>query len=120
MQALLTVAKALSDENRVRALLLLQNGELCLCQIIPLLALSPSTVSKHLTILQQAGLVECRKEGRWHYYRLAAKNAPPLVRRAIQWVLRTLADEPQARQDQKRLKHVHRQKREDLSQCYRN
>jgi ArsR family transcriptional regulator, arsenate/arsenite/antimonite-responsive transcriptional repressor len=46
---------------------------LCLSQIIELLGLAPSTVSKHMAILHQAGLAETRKDGRWIYYRLAGE-----------------------------------------------
>ena len=64
----ITIAKALSDPNRVRVLLALRVGELCVCQIIELLDLAPSTVSKHMSILKQAGLVESRKDSRWIYF----------------------------------------------------
>ncbi|MHC4156850.1 MAG: ArsR/SmtB family transcription factor [Planctomycetota bacterium] len=57
-----SIAKALSDENRVRALMMLSEGELCVCQLIEMLALAPSTVSKHMSILFQAGLVNARKQ----------------------------------------------------------
>ncbi len=59
------ITKALADENRVRMLLALKGGELCVCQITELFGLAMSTVSKHLSILYQAGLTESRKEGRW-------------------------------------------------------
>lgn len=62
--------KALADESRLRTFNVLRQGELCVCQITELLQLAPSTVSKHMSILRQAGLVESRKEGRWIYYRL--------------------------------------------------
>jgi ArsR family transcriptional regulator, arsenate/arsenite/antimonite-responsive transcriptional repressor len=65
------VTKALSDPHRIRALLALRRGELCVCQIIDLFGLAPSTISKHMSILKQAGLVESRKDSRWVYYRLA-------------------------------------------------
>ena len=64
------VTKALSDPHRVRAFLALRKGEKCVCQLIELLELAPSTVSKHMLILKQAGLVESRKDSRWVYYRL--------------------------------------------------
>jgi ArsR family transcriptional regulator len=64
------VTGALSDPHRIRALMALRSGERCVCQIIELLGLAPSTVSKHMTILRQAGLVESRKDSRWVYYRL--------------------------------------------------
>ena len=51
MQQVLTIAKAIGDESRARALFALREGELCLCQIIDLLKLSPSTVSKHMDVL---------------------------------------------------------------------
>ena len=49
--------KALGDPQRVRALAALRGGELCLCRLIALLRLAPSTVSKHMSLLIQAGLV---------------------------------------------------------------
>lgn len=61
----INITKALAEENRVRILLALEGRELCVCQIFELLDLAPSTVSKHLSILRQARLVEGRKEGRW-------------------------------------------------------
>ena len=70
MQQFMGVSKALADQNRIRALLLLKDRELCVCQITEVLSLAPSTVSKHMSILKQAGLVQMRKEGRWAYYRL--------------------------------------------------
>ncbi len=68
MKDLLLITKALSDANRVRAYMMLRDGELCLCQIIELLGLAPSTVSKHMSILYNAGLVDSRKDGKWQYY----------------------------------------------------
>ncbi len=65
------IFKALSDPSRIRALCALQEYELCVCQIIELLNLAPSTVSKHMSILANAGLVESTKKGRWVYYRQA-------------------------------------------------
>ena len=60
--------KALADETRLRILALLQNRELCACQIIELFDLANSTISKHLAILRQAGLIQARKQGRWIYF----------------------------------------------------
>jgi ArsR family transcriptional regulator len=74
MNDFVAITKALSDTNRVRALLALRKGELCVCQIIELLGLAPSTISKHMSILKQAGLVDSRKDSRWVYYRLSHDN----------------------------------------------
>jgi ArsR family transcriptional regulator, arsenate/arsenite/antimonite-responsive transcriptional repressor len=102
----MAVTKALADENRVRMLLALQKQELCLCQIIELVKLAPSTVSKHMSILRAARLVDARKDGRWMYYRLAGAKSSPIVQRVIQWVRESLADDPQIIGDAKRLQQI--------------
>lgn len=76
MRDLMAVLKALADENRVRILGAVRQRELCVCQIVELLGLAQSTVSKHVSILHQARLVESRKEGRWMYYRAADADSP--------------------------------------------
>ena len=65
MYEFMNMTKALSDQNRIRVLMALRKRELCVCQIIELLGLAPSTVSKHMSILRHARLVESRKEGIW-------------------------------------------------------
>lgn len=74
MKTYLTVTKALADETRIRIIKLLEHHELCVCQIQAIIGLGQSTISKHLSILKNAGLVEIRKEGIWIYHRLA-RNA---------------------------------------------
>ncbi len=106
MLEFMTVIKALADENRVRALLALRSRELCVCQITELLELAPSTVSKHMSILKQARLVDSRKEGRWIYYRLAEDDAPPNVSEAHAWVMKALSDDSQTHQDDLNLKRI--------------
>src|SRR5512136_1120581 len=106
MRDFMKITKALADENRVRALLALRKGELCVCQITELFGLAPSTMSKHLSILYQAGLVESRKKGRWIFYRLPGKDAPVEAREAIRWVQRSLAGSPDAADDTQRLRQV--------------
>ena len=82
MREFMSITKALADENRVRILMALRDGELCVCQITELFGYAPSTVSKHLSILFQARLVESRKDGRWIYYQLPDKKASAMVRQA--------------------------------------
>lgn len=100
----MNITKALADENRVRILMAL-NGrdELCVCQLIDMLQLAPSTVSKHLFILRNARLILGRKEGRWMYYRLNTDGATQIVKEALAWVTRSVADEPIVLQDAERL-----------------
>ncbi len=106
MRDFLAITKALADENRLRALCALGEGELCVCQIVGLLGLAPSTVSKHMSVLHQARLVDSRKEGRWIYYRLAGDDAPESARRAIAWVSCSLAASREIRNDAKDLKRI--------------
>jgi len=76
METQLAIMKALSDRNRFRVVAALQvHAELCACQITELLQVSGATVSRHMGLLAQAGLVESRKDGRWIYFRL--KTEPP-------------------------------------------
>jgi len=106
MREFMAVTKALADENRVRVLLALQDGELCVCQITELFGLAASTISKHLSILYQAGLVDSRKDGRWMYYCLPARAASAPAREAIRWVARSLAKDARTIEDAGRLKRI--------------
>jgi ArsR family transcriptional regulator, arsenate/arsenite/antimonite-responsive transcriptional repressor len=106
MFELMAVTKALADETRVRLLAALQGGELCVCQLIELVGLAPSTVSKHLSILRGARLIEGRKNGRWMYYRMAGAQAPPAARTALTWLTEALEDNPVIREDRRRLAQV--------------
>lgn len=65
--------KAMSDPNRVRIVKLLQRKELCVCELRELLNLAQSTVSKHLKILDDAGLIESRRDGAWIIYRIRSE-----------------------------------------------
>ena len=119
MTPFMQVAKALADENRVRILLFLEDHELCLCQIIELLGLSPSTISKHVSILANAGLIVVRKEGRWHYYRRPSIPAPA-VAAAYQFLKISCVDSVQIRIDKKTLKQVLNMDKEELCCHYTN
>jgi len=106
LRSTMGITKALADLQRVRILMMLQPGELCVCQIVEVLALAPSTVSKHLSILSAAGLVDSRKEGRWMYYRLPEEAAGALVQPVLKWLSETLKTNETIKQDAKRLRAV--------------
>ena len=114
MRELLAVTKALADENRLRAVGLLRQHELCLCQIVEVLGLASSSVSRHMSILQQARLVESRKQGRWAYFRLAEDGAPQLVHDTLKIILASLSSDRKAKADQKSLKTLLRIEPEEL------
>jgi ArsR family transcriptional regulator len=103
MKTTLTITKALADGNRLRVLTaLLELDELCVCQITALLELAPATVSRHMSILQTAGLVENRKCGRWVYYRKAADLPFSL----IQWIKTSVTISEEAEADRQALTRI--------------
>ncbi len=100
-----TVARALGDPTRLRVLHALSRRELCVCQITELAGLAPSTVSRHMSLLQDAGLVESRKEGRWVYYR-PPEEPKPHVAGALSWALETFGMTEQAHRDDQMLQKI--------------
>ncbi len=71
MKTFLRVMKALSDPNRVRILKLLEKNPLCVCEIQEVLGIAQPTVSSHMKILEDAGLVDKERQGTWMIYRQA-------------------------------------------------
>ena len=106
MRSTLAITKALADENRLRALYALKDGELCVCQLIRLLELAPSTVSKHMAILKNARLVDHRKQSRWIHYRLADEDPSDEVKAALAWISQALSKSPVVQRDAIRLKEI--------------
>jgi DNA-binding transcriptional ArsR family regulator len=114
MNDLVTIANALSDMNRVRALCALRGGEQCVCRIIDLLHLAPSTVSKHMQILKHAGLVESRKEERWIYYRIVNTSSSTTISGALEWLFTTSINNTIIENDRKSLLSICSQSAESL------
>jgi len=106
MREFLAVMKALADENRLRVVGALQGRELCLCQIVELLGLAHSTVSRHMSILHQARIVESRKDGRWSYFRLATEDESPEAAAAASLALESLKRDGKIKSDAKRRKQI--------------
>lgn len=79
MREFIKVMKALSDPNRVKMVKMLQRRVMCVCEIQAALGLAQSTASKHLKILEEAGLIDFFKEGLWVNYRLADGTRNPYV-----------------------------------------
>jgi len=77
MKTFTKVMKALSDPNRVKIIKLLQQKVMCVCELQAALGIAQPSVSKHLKILEEAGLVDYRKEGLWvNYYLSDGKSSP--------------------------------------------
>lgn len=76
MKDFIRVMKALSDPNRVKVVKVLQQRDMCVCEIQEALGLSQPTVSKHLKILEDAGIVQSKKDGLWVCYSLSGGGSP--------------------------------------------
>jgi ArsR family transcriptional regulator len=74
MEELTIIFKALSDETRLRIIKLLEQGELCVCDITAALDMVQPKVSFHLSTLKEAGLIKDRKQGKWIHYSLNEKD----------------------------------------------
>ena len=97
----------------------LRGGELCVCQIIEMLGLAPSTISEHMAVLHRAGLVEARREGRWIYYRLPDRGGSGVASSALRWTRDSLEGDRLVRGDAKRLGSIKRTPVEELCRCYK-
>ena len=78
------VFKAFCDETRLLALALLQSGEKCACELLEQVNVSQSTLSHHMKILLESGIVISRKEGKWTYYAISqegSENAVALLKK---------------------------------------
>ena len=65
-----TICKAMGDSNRLKIVESLSAGEKCACHLLEELDITQPTLSHHMAVLSDCGLVHDRKEGRWHYYSL--------------------------------------------------
>ena len=109
MNELVAVFKALSDETRLRTLKLLEDGELCVCDIVAALDLVQPKVSFHLKILKDAGLIRDRKQGKWIHYSIHDSNM--FKRFLIHSVLEKISPESVG-EDKRRLNELRRNKNE--------
>ncbi len=106
------VFAALPDETRLRLLCALRQGELCVCRLIDLVALAPSTVSKRLSLMLDAGLLDARKDGRWVYSRLADRTDFPMFGKNAPKIFQCLEKSETVRADDRRLRAICKNKRE--------
>jgi ArsR family transcriptional regulator len=76
------VLAALGSEHRLKIVELLRGHERCVCEITPEFELDPSVVSRHLAVLEQAGVIVSRRAGRWIHYRIADRRVLRLLEEA--------------------------------------
>ena len=94
--------KSLGDETRLRIVALLAHGELCVCHLETALDLAQPTVSRHLAILRNAGVVDTRRDGSWVYYRLV-QQVDRQRRQQLHALVAAFAKRRALREDVKRL-----------------
>jgi len=95
MRDFLKVMKALSDPSRVKIVKALQIKPMCVCEIHTALGLAQPTVSKHLKILEDAGLVACKRSGLWVNYYLGDGTASPYAAALLGSLKHWLRNDPE-------------------------
>lgn len=109
MRAFVKVMKALSDPNRVKIIKMLQHKIMCVCEMQGALKLAQPTVSKHLKILEDAGLVGFHKEGLWVNYYLMDGGRSPYVANILGNLKHWLEEDPQIADIVRRLPEIRRE-----------
>ena len=111
MKDFIKVIKALSDPNRVKMLKIMQLRTMCVCEIQAALEIAQPTVSKHLKVLENAGLVSHIKEGLWVNYHLANGQSSPYAASLLGNLKHWLENDPEIVQVAEKLPDI---KREDI------
>ncbi len=109
MRELIKVMKALSDPSRVKIMKMLQRRVMCVCEIQEALGIAQSTASKHLKILEEAGLISFYKEGLWVNYTLADGASSPYAASLIGNLKHWLEDDPEVAELVERLPEIRRE-----------
>jgi ArsR family transcriptional regulator len=106
IKELAELMKALADESRLTILIMLQAGEMCVCEILEALNFSQPAVSHHLKILKQAGMITDHREGKWVYYSLNTRVIKDMSRH-LQRMLITPIEEGRPCQEARPHPHCH-------------
>jgi ArsR family transcriptional regulator len=109
VKTFIKIMKALSDPNRVKMIKLLQRRVLCVCEIQGTMGLAQSTASKHLKILEDAGLITCSRQGLWVNYRLADGDRSPYVVNLLGNLRHWLEEDTEVASLVNRLPGIHRE-----------
>lgn len=109
MKDFIKVMKALSDPNRVKIVKMLQHKSMCVCELQEALQISQSSVSKHLKLLEEAGLVDYKKEGLWVNYHLTDGRKSPYVSSIMGNLRHWLEDDPETAELIRRLPYIRRE-----------
>jgi len=110
MRELVKVLKAVADKNRLRIFKMLQHKKMCVCEISAALGITRPSVSRHLSLMRDAGLVEDERNGPWIDYMLCEEKinryAPIIQSHLKEWI----NDDPHIKEDLKKIKTLSREK----------
>ena len=109
MKSFVKVMKALSDPNRVKIIKLLQQKMMCVCELRGALKIAQPTVSKHLKILEEAGLVDYKKDGLWVNYFLADGKSNPYAASVLGNLRHWLDEDPEINELVKKVPFLNRE-----------
>ncbi len=109
MKHFIKVMKALSDPNRIKMMKILRSSPLCVCEIKEALGIAQSTTSKHLKLLEDAGLVRSFKDGLWVNYSLADGSDSPYSASMIGNLKHWLNDEAEIKELNRILPGINRE-----------
>ncbi|MFO7817085.1 MAG: ArsR/SmtB family transcription factor [Thermodesulfobacteriota bacterium] len=109
MRNFIKVMKALSERTRVKIVKMLQRREMCVCEIQKALGIAQSTASKHLKILEEAGLTTYSKDGLWVNYYLADGSDSPYAAEMLKKCRIWLEDDPEVIELMRRLPEIRRE-----------
>jgi len=109
MKDFIRVMKALSDPNRVKVIKMLQQKPMCVSEMQEALGIAQPTVSKHLKILEDAGLVQSKKDGLWVNYSLIGGGANPYAAEMLKMMGKWLGDDVDIRQILRQLPEIRRE-----------
>ena len=109
MQEFIKVMKAVSDSSRVKILKMLQHRVMCVCEIRTALGTAQSTASKHLKVLEEAGLIGSFKDGLWVNYQLTDGSKNPYAATLLGNLRHWLEDDPKIIDISRRLPMIRRE-----------
>jgi ArsR family transcriptional regulator len=104
MKKIANIFKALSDDTRLRVIKLLQERELCVCELMQVLEMSQPRISRHLSVLKNAGLVNDRREGKWIHYSLRQETQGKEIKILLDSMVVMANDDAVVKGDKKNLK----------------
>ena len=98
--------KALSDETRVRILLLLEHEEACVCELMDLFKMTQPRISHHLIMLREVGFLRSERRGKWNFYTLAHRTADGINMRLFEVIRTSFRDKPVVKNDRQTFREV--------------